>query len=110
MKTTEYARKLLALCRKMNARRWELRGRRIRLDEPCVEHCPLSACGGAPDVRRYRSAGHALGFTDDQIDSITLASDDPIGGGLVAASQERRILLKAARLWVPKAAPGNEIK
>jgi hypothetical protein len=41
----------------------------------------------------------ALGFTENQITSIDIASDDPIGGGLVAASKERRILLKAAGLW-----------
>ena len=97
MKMTAYARSWLRLCHKMKDWHWKLEGRAIRNDGRMI-HCPLSACGGAHSIGGYKEGGIALGFTANQIGAVVLASDDPIGAGLVANSQERRILLKAARL------------
>ncbi len=96
MKVTNYSRSLLKLCRRMKTYQWKLVGRTIRSVHG--DGCPLSVCGAASAMQYYREGGANLGFTPGETESVVLYADDPIGAGIVASSQERKILLKAARL------------
>jgi len=96
MKTTDYTRKLLALCRAMRRSSWKLaeQGRIRTTNHP--DHCPLSFVGGASGIEGYKEGGRLLGFTEDQIATIAYVSDNVGPFIFKDFGKRRRILLKAA--------------